>query len=219
MSRHWQVALVVALGVLAFGVAPFVFFRSVYEHDKRLRAVVPGRVYRSGQMTAGGFADAVARSRIRTVINVQEEYPDPDLAESFWGPDTVKESEVCRRLGVRYVALSPDLVPRRWEPGRRPGVIEPFLALMDDESTYPVLIHCKAGLHRTGVLVAVYRMEYQGWSNLEAFEELRDHGFGAWACTSANDYVRQYVLNYRRGVRRPPDPEFTPGPGGGPGGE
>ena len=111
-------------------------------------------------------------------------------------------------------------LPRRSEGVRRPAVLEEFLALMDDESTYPVLIHCKAGLHRTGVLVAVYRMEYQGWSSREAFEELRDHGFGAWVCTSANDYVRQYVLNYRRGVRRPAaEAELTAGPGeDGPGG-
>ncbi len=69
---------------------------------------------------------------------------------------------------------------------------------MDDEASYPVLIHCRAGLHRTGVLSAVYRMEYQGWSPLEAFEELRAHGFGTFACTAANEYVRQYVLTYRR---------------------
>src|SRR5438067_2397720 len=118
MSRNWQVALVVALGALAFGVAPFVFFRSAYARGKRLREVVPGRVYRSGQMTAEGFADAVARYQPRTIVNVQDDYPDPDLAESFWGPDTVKESELCRRLGVRYVALSPDLVSRRAPPGR-----------------------------------------------------------------------------------------------------
>ena len=34
---------------------------------------------------------------------------------------------------------------------------------MDDPDSYPVLIHCNAGLNRTGVMVAVYRMEYQGW--------------------------------------------------------
>jgi protein-tyrosine phosphatase len=58
-----------------------------------------------------------------------------------------------------------------------------------------VLIHCKAGLHRTGILVAVYRMEYEGWSPADAFREAREHGFGNW--TSANEYVTQYILDYR----------------------
>src|SRR5262249_20318216 len=88
---------------------------------------------------------------------------------------------------------------------QRPEAVDQFLALMDREDTYPVLIHCKAGLHRTGCLVAVYRMEYQGWSNLQAFREMKALGFGTFACTSANEYVRQYVLDYRPGVPRPGD--------------
>ena len=64
-----------------------------------------------------------------------------------------------------------------------------------------MLIHCKAGLHRTGILTAVYRMEYEGWTPAQAYRELKAHGFGDWACTSANDYVNEYVLQYRRGLR------------------
>jgi len=195
------VALVAVL-VLVVAVAPVVYFRGLYAHSKRLREVVPGRFYRSGQLTVEGFADAVARHHIRTVINVQDDVPDPDVYRGFWSLRTVKESELCRRLGVRYVNLAPDLVPHGQVPDERPGVIDEFLALMDDPGSYPVLIHCRAGLHRTGVLTAVYRMEYQGWSRAEAYEELKAHGFGTWVCTAANDYVNQYVLTYRRGLRR-----------------
>ncbi len=58
-------------------VAPAVYFRCVYDTHKRLRVVQPGRFYRSGQMTADGFTDAVDRYHIRTIINVQDEFPDP----------------------------------------------------------------------------------------------------------------------------------------------
>src|SRR6516165_8026975 len=61
----------VALVTAVVGVAPVVYFRYVYDTDKRLRIVHPGRVYRSGQMTADGFADAVNRYHMRTIINVQ----------------------------------------------------------------------------------------------------------------------------------------------------
>jgi protein-tyrosine phosphatase len=64
-----------------------------------------------------------------------------------------------------------------------------------------VLVHCRAGLHRTGCLVAVYRMEYEGWSARRAIDEMKANGFGEWGCTSSNDYVRQYVLNYRPKLR------------------
>jgi hypothetical protein len=196
MHQHGRAVAVAGL-MLALAAGSFVYFRAVYTGTKRLRVVVPGRLFRSGQMRTDGFAEAVRRYGIRTVINVQEDQPDPDVATSFWTGDTIKESEMCRRLDVRYVWLAPDLVPRNHPPGVRPQVLDEFLALMDRESTYPALIHCKAGLHRTGLLSAVWRMEYQGWSRRAAFRELKAHGFGDSACTSANDYVAQYVLEYR----------------------
>jgi protein tyrosine/serine phosphatase len=195
---RWTLGLGIAF--LLTGV-PFIYFRAVYAHGKRLRVVTPGRFYRSGQMTAEGFTDAVARYHIRTVINLQDEYPDPDIHLHFLGGETIKESELCRRLGVRYVFLPPDLVPRRQSSVRRPRAIDRFLALLDREEAYPVLIHCKAGLHRTGVMTAVYRMEYEGWSAGAAHRELKASGFGEFASTAANDYIMQYILTYQRGLR------------------
>jgi tyrosine-protein phosphatase SIW14 len=185
-------------GLAALLVAvPFVHFRAAYAHHKRLRTVTPGVLYRSGQLTADGFRDAVTRFGVRTVVNCQNEFPDPDLPLSFWDRRTVPESELCAALGVRYVHVDPDLCPNRTDPTARPRVIDPFLAVLDDPAARPVLLHCKAGLHRTGVLAAVYRMEYEGWGPHRALAELKAHGFGDAAATAANDYVRQYILNYR----------------------
>jgi hypothetical protein len=192
----------VGIAAMLVGV-PFVHFRAVYAHGKRLREVTPGRVYRSGQLTADGFADACRRYGIRTVVNLQDEYPDPDVALSFWNNRTVPESDLCRQLGVRYVFIQPDLVSRKLVPARRPAAIDRLLELLDDPASYPVLLHCRAGLHRTGCMVAVYRMEYEGWSPQAALRELRENGFGEAACEAANDYVKQYILTYRRGVRTP----------------
>jgi protein tyrosine phosphatase (PTP) superfamily phosphohydrolase (DUF442 family) len=194
---------ILGLGIaVLLTVVPFVRYRAIYAHSKRLREVDPGRFYRSGQMTVEGFAEAVARYGIRTIINLQDEYPDPDIRLRFPGGETIPESEMCRRLGVRYVYLVPDLIPRRKVPAHRPLAIDHFLELLDKESTYPVLIHCRAGLHRTGVLSAVYRMEYQHWSRGQAFRELKANGFGEFAATAANDYITQYILTYRRGLRK-----------------
>jgi hypothetical protein len=192
---------VVALLVGILGIAPVVYFRYVYDTHKRLRVVHAGRVYRSGQMTAAGFVDAVERFHLRTIINVQDDAPDPDIDLDFWSRRTIKESELCQKLGVRYVQLSPRLISRRLIPQQRPQAIDELLPLLDDEANYPVLIHCHAGLHRTGILTAVYRMEYEGWSPDEAYREMKALGFGPWVCTSANDYVTQFVLSYRRGLR------------------
>jgi protein tyrosine/serine phosphatase len=189
-------ALAVGIVALMFG-WPIVHYRSAYAHHKRCRTVTPGVLYRSGQLTAEGFRDAVDRYGIRTVVNCQNEVPDPNLALSFWNRDTVRESDFCRDAGVRYVHLVPDLAPNRCDLQARPRVIDEFLAVMDQPEARPVLLHCKAGLHRTGVLVAAYRQEFDGWGPFAALEELKAHGFGDTAATAANDYIRQYVLNYK----------------------
>lgn len=202
MAGVVRVVLIAALvGIL--GVAPVVCFRCVYDTHKRLRIVQAGRVYRSGQMTADGFADAVQRYHLRTILNVQDEVPDPKIEASFWDHHTIKESELCRHLGVRYLHLKPLLIARHLVGPQRPPVIEDLLEVLDDEANYPLLIHCHAGLHRTGLLTAIYRMEYQGWSKERAFREMKAEGFGPWVCTSANDYVTQFVLSYHRGLRVP----------------
>jgi tyrosine-protein phosphatase SIW14 len=195
---QWMLGLSIALLLV---VVPTVRYRWVYTHSKRLREVTPGVYYRSGQMTSDGFAQAVQRYNIRTIVNLQDEYDDPEVDTGYFTTKTIKESELCRSLGVRYVFIPPDLVERRQAGLQRPEAIDRFLQLLDDPTVYPVLIHCRAGLHRTGVMTAIYRMEYQGWSQKQAIAELKGNGFGEWPCTSANDYIVQYVLTYRPRAR------------------
>ena len=64
--------------ILALAI-PAAYYRNSYSHAKRLRVVTAGKFYRSGQMTADGFRDAVRRFDLKTVINLQEEeeFKDP----------------------------------------------------------------------------------------------------------------------------------------------
>jgi tyrosine-protein phosphatase SIW14 len=203
MARIVRWALVAAVVVLV-AVMPLAYYRYAYAQGKRLREVDPGRVYRSGQLNADGFRAAHDQYGIRTVLCLRDDDPDPDVQLGFLpGSGTVKESELCRRLDMHFVFVAPDLVPRREVPARRPEAVERFLEVMDDPASYPVLIHCNAGLNRTGVMVAIYRMEYQGWDMPRAFRDTLDNGFGRSQCTVANDYVKQYVLTYEAGVRQP----------------
>jgi len=193
-------ALGIALG-LFITVVPFVYFRMSYEYQKRLRVVTPGKFYRSGCMTAAGLAEAIKTYGIRTVINLMEEAPDPVLHPHYFAPASVKESELVAKCGARYVTLTVEYLPRNQARTHRPATIERYLEILDEPSSYPVLIHCKAGLHRTGVLVGLYRMEYEGWTKDAALAEVRDNGFGEFAATSANEYIQQYILNYHPHLR------------------
>jgi tyrosine-protein phosphatase SIW14 len=194
---RWTFGLGIAALIV---VVPIVHYRWDYTNAKRLREVTPGKFYRSGSLTADGFEDAIARYHLKTIINLQDEWPDPEIPQSYFGWKTVREKELCERLGVRYIFLPPDLISRRKVPEERPAAIDKFLEILADKENYPILIHCRAGLHRTGVMTAVYRMEYDGWTPAEALRELKANGFGEFPATSANDYIVQYILTYRRGT-------------------
>lgn len=178
----------ILLAALTFAV-PIAYYRLQYKHSKRFRVVTPGRVYRSGQLTAAALAEAIRQHGIRTVINVQNELPNPDLGG-------IDEATWVQQLGAKYVFLDMDLIDRRRLPMERPAAIATFLQIMDDPANYPVLIHCRAGLHRTGTLVALYRLEYEGVSIHEALSDLIDHGFSPRQATARNDYIQQYLLTH-----------------------
>lgn len=196
---RWVLSLLV-VGVVA--APPVALFRASYAHAKRLREVTPGRFYRSGQMTASGMRETIERYGIKTVLNLQHEAPDPLMPERWFGTPAVLESDLCKQLNVRYVLLTPDVLPQPNDVTKQPPVVAEYLKLLDDPSAYPILIHCKAGLHRTGRLTAIYRMEYEGWSAGDAMRELRDNGYGYGMASEADDFIIQFVKHY---VPRSPD--------------
>ena len=198
--RH-ALGLAVAGAVVA---SVYLYYRAEYAHAKRLRVVTDGTLYRCGQLTGDGFRDAFKRYGIKTVVNLQEEARDPFVPDSFWDHPTTLvagsgtlESDICRENGVEYVSLDGGVLETLTQDGgSRPKLVEDFLKVMADPKKRPVLIHCKAGLHRTGFMTAIYRMEFERRSKDEAVRELRANGFGTFGATAGNDYLQRYILDF-----------------------
>jgi protein tyrosine/serine phosphatase len=48
---------------------------------------------------------------------------------------------------------------------------------MEKPDTGKVYVHCKAGIHRTGVIGAVYRFNNYGWDYDKAYKEMKDYNY------------------------------------------
>ena len=57
-------------------------------------------------------------------------------------------------------------------------VLSALRAIQSAESQGPVLMHCKHGSDRTGLISAMYRVVIQGWSKEDALNEMTQGGFG-----------------------------------------
>jgi tyrosine-protein phosphatase SIW14 len=158
----------VTLIVVGLVAVPLVHRVSQDRRYRNLHVVEDGQLYRCGQLTPDGFERVVRELRIGTVVSMRETKNESQQYEDGF------EEEICRRLGVRYERFgyldwsAPD--------GSLPAManINRFLDLFDNgEAKKPVLVHCFAGIHRTGVHVAAYRIDKHGWTNAEAMKELR----------------------------------------------
>jgi len=159
------------VGVLAAVAAPALFgYHSALEM-RNFRVVRDGVLYRSGQMTIPGLRHACHDARIKTVISLRDAHrpgqPAPDL----------EEEEFCKHEEIHFHRI----VLGRWyaEDGTTPAEdgIKRFREIMADPANYPVLVHCLAGIHRTGACCAIYRMEQEHWSNARALAEMKETGY------------------------------------------
>ena len=151
---------------------------------RHYRVVEEGHLYRSGQLAPPVLDRVVREQGIRTVVCLRALSRDGDTA-----PEDAEE-HWCAARGVRYVRLN----PAPWGSRVCRTNLEAFLRVTADPTSGPILIHCFAGLHRTGVFCAVYRMERQGWSNADAIAEMYAVGYFQEDPT-ALEFLRHYRPN------------------------
>lgn len=117
---------------------------------------VNDNLYRGAQPAAKGMAELKALG-IKSVINLRSLHSDKDEIGD---------------LG---------LIEHRIKSGAgdpEDGEIVRFLQLAVDPANQPVFVHCAYGSDRTGLMIAMYRIAVEGWSNEAAHEEMVKGGYG-----------------------------------------
>ena len=107
---------------------------------ENFHSVIPGCVYRSGQLSSESLEDHATREGIRSVINLRGANPGEEWYES--------ECAVARRQDLKFYDLPVDS-----QCPTTPELRELLQVL--EQCPKPVLIHCQSGIDRSGIVAAI----------------------------------------------------------------
>ncbi len=153
--KHWGRIVLMVLLLIVLSVGGFVWHLCAHYN---FHIVSAGRIYRSAQMNAEGLSRVIGEQGIKSIMNLRGVGADRDWYRA--------EISTARRLGVQHYdfALSAGHEVNDEE-------IDRILATID-RAPKPMLIHCRSGADRTGLIGALYLYRLEGKSAESADREL-----------------------------------------------
>ncbi len=171
---------VIILGILAAG-GTTAYFLDRYKTLYHFETVDEGKVYRSGCLTERGLGRVHKLTGLKTIINLRS------VSEREKGQWYNTEKNFAKRRGITIVDI-----PMLQDTPPDEAQVKHFLSVVTTPEMLPALIHCEAGVIRTGMMVAAYRISVLKEDNEKVLRELPMYGH-----TFENrPAVKNFILNY-----------------------
>lgn len=122
---------------------------------------VNASIVRTGRPTEKGLTKLKNERGIKTIINLEDS-----------ASNVKKEAAWAQKLGIEYKSFPTDSFSRPDDTK-----VAEILDLLSDQTRYPILIHCKHGEDRTGMMVGLFRVFAEQWTPKAAYQEMLDLGF------------------------------------------
>ena len=132
--------------------------------------------YRGAQPMPDDYASLAAMG-IKTIVDLRNDPTDYEKANA-------------EAAGIKYI----NIPMSGWKSPKDADVAK-VVGILNDDSNGKVFVHCKAGIHRTGITGAVYRMEKYGWDYDTVYKEMKNYNFSSGL---VHGKLKSYVKDYAR---------------------
>ena len=188
---NWPTITVISLGVLLATDALAslsghgLIYRLYSARTYHFREVAPGMLYRDGMRNPIQFARSCRRAGIKTVVSV---IGYTEVTSERFSPAI----EECQSNGIKNECLGVNI--GGWPDTQ---AIRQFLAIVADPQRRPVLIHCREGVRRTGMVVAAYQMSIMGYTREQAKAAMEQFGHSARTVADVQRFIELYDASDR----------------------
>ena len=152
------------LAIVLIFVGKYVYDMNI---NHNFETITEGKVYKSGVIPPDELKDYINKYQIKSVVDLR--MPGTDdivLNPEKLGELLAEKQAVAKIEGVNYFSNPSEQVPSEKN-------ISVFKKIMDNKANYPVLIHCYHGTGRAELYSAIYRIEYENFTNEEARNGVR----------------------------------------------
>lgn len=152
------------IAIVLIGVMKYVYDMNI---NHNFETITEGKVYKSGVIPPDEVESYIKKYNIKSVVDLrfpgtEDLVNNPEIPKEL----TAERDAIAKIKGVTYFNNGSDQVPNQKN-------LDVFFKIMDDKINYPVLIHCYHGVGRAEMYSALYRIEYEKWSNEEARNGVR----------------------------------------------
>ncbi|NOQ32384.1 MAG: protein phosphatase [Helicobacteraceae bacterium] len=164
----------------------------------RFEEISKGKVYRSALIPPDKLESYLIKNKIKTVVDlldpgVQDALNPAQLKDIIAEDDAIKAINKKNNLNIRHINIPSGQVPNK------KNLIN-FYKVLDDPTSYPILIHCYHGTGRAAMYSALYRIEHDNHTNEEARQKTRFmvQGFGYKSSFSDGREKGKFLINYKK---------------------
>lgn len=180
------------IGLILLGIALVLVGKYVYDFNinHNFETITEGKVYKSGVIPPDEIETYVKKYHIKSIVDLRMPGTN-DLVLNPEKPSEIQQEKeaVAKIKGLNYFSNPSEQVPNE-------NNIAIFTKIMDNKANYPVLIHCYHGTGRAELYSAIYRIEYENFTNETARNGVR--ALVKWSSFDDGKPKGEYLKAYKR---------------------